>query len=263
MIAALAAAAVGAEAVGVEREPPGGVARTFARGWGHARDWRHARGWGHAEGWACRGSGLEALLDAALILCADHELNTSTLAARCAASTRASPYGVVMAGMATLQGPRHGGAAGRVEAMMAEASSGADPTEVVAARLRRGEGIPGFGHPLYPEGDPRATTLLDLLAEEKAGLGEAAASRLALSEDLAEEVERLTDRRPNIDFALATLTAMMGFPSGSALALFAVGRTVGWIAHAIEQYGLEELIRPRARYVGPRPDADSPPEGAP
>ncbi|HET9949256.1 MAG TPA: citrate synthase family protein [Longimicrobiales bacterium] len=202
-----------------------------------------------AAAWAPGVAGAERLLEAAAILCADHELNTSTLAARCAASTWASPYGVVAAGLATLHGTRHGGASGRARAMLVEAGGLPDPAGVVRARLGRGEDVPGFGHPLYPDGDPRASSLLGWLREAREGRSPA----LDVADAVAREAERVLGLRPNVDFALAALAHALALPQGAELALFALGRTTGWIAHALEQYPRAQ-IRPRARYAGPPPE---------
>ncbi|MCC6617095.1 MAG: MerR family transcriptional regulator [Anaerolineae bacterium] len=185
------------------------------------------------------------LLNAALILCADHELNASAFAARIVASTGATPYAVVQGGLAALSGFRHGGMTLRVAALMREVD-GVDSVEAaLRARMQRGEGLPGFGHRLYPEDDPRAAALLTMLREAIPD-----ASALATADRLAGVVRALTGHAPNIDFALATLAHTLKLPGDAPLALFALGRSAGWIAHAIEQYSLQKLIRPRARYVG-------------
>jgi citrate synthase len=186
------------------------------------------------------------LLRRCLVLLADHELNASTFVARCVASTAATPYAVVSAALAALSGRRHGGASARAEALLHEIAERGDPMTVIAARLARDEGIPGLGHPLYPEGDPRANALL---AAAMTGLPSARSE----IEGAVAAARRLTGQHPNIDFALATVTTALGLPLGAALSVFVVGRSVGWIAHAIEQYETGVLIRPRARYTGPRP----------
>src|SRR5262245_5628648 len=112
--------------------------------------------------WAPRKTAVGDVIRTALVLCADHELNVSAFTARCAASAGASPYDVVSAAMATLKGYKHGGAGERVMALLAESDSPQRARTLVAERLRRGQGLPGFGHPLYPAGDPRATLLLRL-----------------------------------------------------------------------------------------------------
>jgi len=203
------------------------------------------------EAWRPERAALRAALDAALVLCADHELNVSAFTARCVASAGASPYDVVAAGLAALKGGRHGGLTARVEALFDETQRPRRAQEVVAARLRRGEALPGFGHRLYPEGDPRAALLLEL-AEQAAPRARAVETARALAGAAA----ACSGERPTLDLGLVTLRRALELPEGSALALFALGRSIGWIAHAIEQYAEGELIRPRARYVGP------PPEGA-
>jgi citrate synthase len=180
-----------------------------------------------------------------LVLLADHELNASTFVARCVASTGATPYAVVAAALAALSGRRHGGATAQAEALFHELDDG-DPLAVFAARIARNETLPGLGHPLYPNGDPRAPAILDAVA---ASLPEA----WMRIEAIVAAARGLVRQHPNVDFALAAATSALRLPRGAALGLFVVGRTVGWIAHAIEQYETGMLIRPRARYTGPRP----------
>jgi citrate synthase len=118
----------------------------------------------------------------------------------------------------------------------------------VAARLRRGERLDGFGHPLYAAGDPRAAILIGSLRERYAQSAEV--RFLAKFEAAAAAIIR---EKPNLDFALAAVARVLGLPPGSPLMLFAIGRTIGWIGHAIEQYATDHLIRPRAKYVGVPP----------
>jgi citrate synthase len=184
---------------------------------------------------------------AALVLCADHELNVSAFTARCAASAGASPYDVVSAAIATLRGYKHGGAGERVLAMLAASETPRHARAQVAARLRRGEQVPGFGHPLYPNGDPRAALLIRL-AEST---GHEAACRAM--RNLRKAGTALLNDLPNLDFGLAAITRACGLPDQAPVLLFALGRTIGWIAHAIEEYASGHLIRPRARYTGPMP----------
>lgn len=200
--------------------------------------------------WAHNSGGAASAIRAALVLCADHELNVSAFAARCAASALASPYDVVSAALATLKGTRHGGASGSVCALFAEAEAGR-PRTVLAKRLRRGERIPGFGHPLYPAGDPRAALLLRLA--EASGNSKEWRFVRALSQSASELVQDL----PNLDFALVALQRTYGLPEHAPLILFALGRSVGWLAHALEQYASGDLIRPRARYTGPVPEPEN------
>ena len=187
------------------------------------------------------------LIRAALVLSADHEFNASTFAARVVASTGANLHGSTIAGLAAINGPRHGGLTRRVSALLDELKEAADLEEVLRKRVKDGLDLPGFGHALYPDGDIRATTLFSMLHHITPD-----APELAFAERVAAAGERLIDRRPNVDFATVTLERVLGLPRDSALAMFLLGRTVGWIAHAIEQSD-GSLIRPRARYTGPRP----------
>ncbi len=227
-----------AGAVSGEAAPDGTLAEVLGRAWAPAR----------AE--AAR------LLDAAMILCADHELNVAAFTARCAASAGATPYGVVIAGLSSLGGARQsGGEVERVEALFDEAAR-TGPREALASRLRRGEGIPGFGHPLYPDGDPRGAALLELLREIAPDSPD-----VALAERVARSAAELLDEHPVVDFGLVAMARALGLPSRGAHAVFAIGRSVGFIGHALEQYAVGRVVRPRARYVGP-PPSDSPGDGA-
>jgi citrate synthase len=193
-----------------------------------------------AQAWHADVAAADALRRA-LVLCADHELNASTFAVRVAASTGASLPACLLAGLATLSGPLHGGVTDRLRAMLAQPGMRRDPARSVAARLARGEEIPGFGQRLYPKGDPRAAALF----------GAVPAGRTWRR--LVGSVEEQTGRKPNIDAALVMLEDVLHLPVGSAFALFAVGRTAGWIAHAMEQRQDGRLIRPRAVYAGLEP----------
>jgi citrate synthase len=185
------------------------------------------------------------LLSAALILCADHELNVSSFTARCVASAGSPPYAVVSGGLAALQGGKHGGMSASVEALFQEAGTPQQARCTIAQRIRRGEPVPGFGHPLYPEGDPRGRLLLELVG---AAYSQSAGAALAMA--LTDAAKSASLEPPNIDFALATLCSALELPSGSAIMLFALGRTIGWLGHAMEQYQADQLIRPRAHYTG-------------
>jgi citrate synthase len=185
------------------------------------------------------------LLRAALVLCADHELNVSSFTARCVASAGSSPYGVVIAGLAALEGPRHGGSSARAEAMLGVLRRERRLGSALTARLQRGEGIDGFGHPLYRDGDPRATAMLDWLRAAYPASAEQTFVRA-----VAQAAVAATGERPNLDFALAATARVLKLPAGAPLTLFAIGRTIGWVGQALEQYATGQLIRPRAKYVG-------------
>jgi citrate synthase len=204
---------------------------------------------------ACVALGLEPAehgrwMDQALVLAADHELNVSTFAARVAASAGADLYACLGAAMLTFTGGRHGGMCDRVEALVGEIGDASRVEEVVAGRLKRGELLPGFGHRLYPAGDPRTPPLLE------------AARAVALRTDgrplevllrLVEVMDELGQPAPTVDLGFVALALAWELEPGCATALFALGRVTGWIAHILEQRGSDALLRPRARYVGPRP----------
>lgn len=190
------------------------------------------------------------LIRAALVLSGDHEFNASAFAARVVASTGTNLYGSTMAGLAAISGPRHGGLTRRVAALFGDVKEVEDLDAELARRLGEEASLPGFGHPLYPDGDVRAAMLLALMREIVP-----ASPELAFAEHVATTAERLAGQKPNVDFATVTLERVLGLPKDSALALFLLGRTVGWIAHALEQAQHGGLIRPRARYTGPRPAA--------
>ncbi|MBB3944294.1 citrate synthase [Rhizobium skierniewicense] len=193
-----------------------------------------------ANTWGLDGIGSD-ILRRALVLLADHELNASTFATRVVASTGASLGACLDAGLAALSGPLHGGMTSLVEILFDEMEAGADARLVLEKRLRRGDRLPGFEHPLYPNGDPRAAALLSLLPQNE------------MRQSLIHAVEETTGKRPTIDVALVAVRRQLDLPMGAALALFAIGRTVGWIAHALEQFQQTRLIRPRALYDGPKP----------
>jgi citrate synthase len=184
-----------------------------------------------------------AAIDRMLVLMADHELNVSTFAARVAASAHADPYAAVQAGLAALSGPRHGAASDRAEALLAEVEAAGDAARVVSERARRGEWVPGFGHPYYTGGDPRARLVLDT-ARALPGRSRTAAAGFAVVRAMAAAGRP----PPNIDMAAVVLRGALGMPRGAAAGLFAVGRCAGWIAHVLEQYTADFLLRPRARY---------------
>ena len=186
-------------------------------------------------------------IEAALILCADHELNVSAFTARCIASAGSTLYQVILGGLAALQGVKHGGHTLRVQAMLEEISGNVEPR--LTSLVRRGEELPGFWQPLYPDGDPRGEKLLDL-AKEFAENHEILIEALEASEFVTKNFQRY----PNLDYGLVTLARAMNFPAEAPIILFAIGRTAGWIAHALEQYASDQLIRPRARYAGQMPE---------
>ena len=207
--------------------------------------------------WACLSPmdpdpALLAVLDAALVLVADHELAASTMAARVAASVRADPYAVVSAGLAAASGSLHGGASLAVEALLAEIDRPGLAGQVLGERLRRGERLRGFGHPLYPDGDPRAAHLLARLRQAAGG-----SPRMAAVDALLAATRRRGLPPPNVDLVLAALGHVAGMTRGAGEAIFAVARVAGWLAHALEEYDRATPIRLRAVYTGPPPARSS------
>lgn len=197
-----------------------------------------------ADAWAPGKREAADLLRRALVLIADHELNASTFAARVAISTGTSIYDALSAALTTLKGPRHGGASTRAVRFIARIAASDAETEIREMRSM-GERIPGFGHMLYRMADPRATALLKALT--------AAGADRKLTEGAVAAAWSVAGVDPNIDFAHGVLSHHLGLPPLAELALFAIGRTAGWTAHAMEQRATGQLIRPRARYVGPAP----------
>src|SRR5690606_33647865 len=184
------------------------------------------------------------LLRAALILCADHELNVSTFTARCVASARTSPYGVVIAGLAALEGTKHGGTTARIESLWDSLARSRNLEHALAERLRRGEPIDGFGHPLYPAGDPRAHLLLEMMPRTRSA---------AFAANLAAAGRAILGETPTLDFALVALARTLRHADATAAHLSATARATGWTAPAIEQYAPATIIRPQARYGGRTP----------
>jgi citrate synthase len=190
-----------------------------------------------AGAWGCDAAGAD-LIRRALVLLADHELNASTFAARVAASTGASLAAAVLAGLAALSGPLHGAMGARVQAFVDEAGRVGAET-AVRARLAQGALIPGFGHQLYPSGDPRARALIEAFGPPPA------------FEAVRRAAEDQTGAIANVDYALTALTTALNLPQDAAFLMFAIARCAGWLAHGLEQIETGGLIRPRARYIGP------------
>lgn len=185
-------------------------------------------------------SPLVTALNAALVLVADHELVPSTLSARMAASVRADPYAVVSAALATLTGERHG----RTNRFAYELLRSAK-TMGPAAALEHSQQIygryPGFGHYFFREGDPRASLLIELVRKAMPR-----SSVIRLVDSVVSTARRRTRLQPNMDLALATLTLATRMAPYAGEAILIVGRTAGWLAHALEEYN-EQPVRFRSR----------------
>ena len=178
-------------------------------------------------------------IETTLIVLADHELNASSFAARVAASTDADPYACFAAALATLSGRRHGSAA---EAIARFADELGSPERAIRAARAFREAPAGFGHPLYPAGDPRAAPLLDLA---RGSANKRARTLVALADAAAKR-----ELHPSVDVGLAALVAALGLAPAAGSGLFAVARSAGWLAHVLEQRTQSYVLRPRARYVG-------------
>lgn len=184
-------------------------------------------------------------INQALVLCADHELSSSTFAARVAASTGAELRACVLAAIAAHSGATLGGACDLAEDLLRGAKTSDDVTRRLEAAEQAGARVPGFNLPVYPKGDPRARHLLRL-AESLAPQS----PRALLIGAFIDQAERRLHLRPSIEVGLVALTAALNMPERSASALWTLGRTVGWIAHVLEQRLAGFVLRPRAKYVG-------------
>lgn len=184
-------------------------------------------------------------LDTTLTVMADHELAASTLAVRVAASFRANPYAAVIAGLGAMAGTWHGAASRRVEDVLTALADERAADRAVGTLLHEPHLVPGFGHPLYPDGDPRVPVLLRVAAS---GWPVPEADRLA----------RIAREQgvppPNADFALAVVARAFRLTPGAGETLFTIGRLAGWLAHAFEEYAQATTFRQRAVYTGPRPE---------
>ncbi|MEU5418220.1 citrate synthase family protein [Streptomyces sp. NPDC001407] len=189
------------------------------------------------------------VLETALVLLIDHDLAASTLAVRVAASARSHPYAVVSAGLGVLEGPLHGAASGLAHRMLTEVLERGSAAAVVADHLRDGRRVPGLGHRLYPGADPRAAALFTRLEAVPA-----AGAALAAAREVEATTARHVPLHANVDLALAVLSVSSGMPPEAGETVFAVARTAGWIAHALEEYAERPMrLRPTGHYCGPRP----------
>ena len=181
-------------------------------------------------------------VETTLIVCAEHELNASTFAARVAASTGANLYACVGAALATFSGARHGGAARLVRRTLRDAAVDGARTTLLE-RIAGSENVAGFGQRLYPEGDPRFSLLWQAASAVRV-------DALRPLQELAEAASELGMPSPNLDFGLAAVIVACQLDPAHASVIFALGRTAGWLAHAREQREQGFMLRPRARYVG-------------
>lgn len=181
-------------------------------------------------------------LNGALVLLADHELAASTLVARVAASARADPYAVVLAGMGPLAGPLHGGASMRAVALL-EVARNRGPEAALTQSFETLRYLPGFGHRVHVDGDPRAKVLLNLVRQAYPGH-----PTLDIADRLVATVRRRAQLEPNTDLVLAVFALAAGMPADAGETIFTIARSAGWIAHALEEFS-EAPQRFRARAV--------------
>lgn len=190
------------------------------------------------------------VLDVALILQADHELNASTFTARVVAGTLADMYSAVTAALGALSGPLHGGANTAIMKILLEIDSIDRVEGYVKDALAKKKKIMGFGHAVYKTEDPRATHLRRLSQEMGRRKGDT--KWYDVTAKLEEVMKREKGLLPNVDAYSASTYYMMGIPLDLYTPIFAISRISGWTAHILEQYADNKLIRPRAEYVGPR-----------
>ena len=202
------------------------------------------------RGWQPNDESSVRLFDLAFIICADHQLKLATFAARVVAALGTTPYSVVNTGITALAGPHQGGYTEACEVFLDEVKTPDNAIAVICSRMRRSESfpVPGFHNPLYPEGDPRARLLLNALYDEYPD-----SPAIILARSIQDTVFRLRGERPKVEFALAIFRRHFGLPPNSTLGIFALGRIIGWIGHAIQQYRSKQTIQPRIRYTGPAP----------
>lgn len=184
-------------------------------------------------------------INCCLVLCADHELNASALAARVAASCDASLYSCLLSALGTFSGGLHGSASRRAEEIVTNSMQYKSTQAWLKDYLRNHPSIPGFGTELYEGGDPRARYLIEVASSISPKN-----KHLQRLLELVEAVREQLSEEPNLDVGLAAISYALALPAGSGSSIFAISRTAGWIAHAIEQRTYGAIIRPRAKYIG-------------
>ena len=195
----------------------------------------------------------ESAFNKALVLHADHELNASTFASRVTVATLSDIYSGITSAIGALKGPLHGGANEQVMAMLEEIGEPDQAEPYIMNKLANKEKIMGFGHRVYKNGDPRAKHLQEMSRQLTQLTGQTKWYEMSIKID--EVVRREKGLLPNVDFYSATVYHSLGIPRDLFTPIFAVARTSGWVAHILEQYDNNRLIRPRAEYVGPEKQA--------
>jgi citrate synthase len=185
----------------------------------------------------------------ALVLHADHELNASTFTARVCVATLSDVYSGVTAAIGALKGPLHGGANEQVMKMLTEVGSVENAEAYILDKLEKKEKIMGFGHRVYRQGDPRAKHLKEMSKKLTELRGES--KYYEMSAKIEEVFTANKGLPPNVDFYSASVYHSLGIDHDLFTPIFAVSRVSGWLAHILEQYSNNRLIRPRADYIGP------------
>lgn len=210
---------------------------------GHAENFLYMLKGRAPEDWQARA------LDLCLVLHADHGLNASTFAARVTTSARADMYAALTSAVGTLKGTIHGGANQKVMEMLLEIDEKGSAEQYIGDAIRKGRKIPGFGHRIYKVEDPRVKYLRDLSRDACKRTGNE--RFFDLSAELEDVMRREKGLFANMDFYSATIYYALGFPVDTFTTVFACSRMAGWVAHIIEQFELDSLIRPMGDYVGP------------
>lgn len=193
---------------------------------------------------------LARMFSTVMILHADHEFNASTFTARVVASTFADYYSCLTAAVCALKGPLHGGANERVFEMLLEIKEqGLDPREFVEDQVKQKRKIMGFGHRIYKNGDPRAAILKQIAGKLAAETGNS--EYFEIQRQLADYMLQRFNLHPNVDYYTSLIYHCLGLDKEVFTMLFAACRTVGWLAHVMEQRNENCLIRPNSEYVGP------------
>ena len=192
------------------------------------------------------------IIDLDLVLHAEHGANASTFAARVAAGTAADIGSAIVAAIATLKGPLHGGAAEAVQKTVEEIG---DPERAIAYikdKIEAGEKVMGFGHRVYKSEDPRGSELRGVARDLGEKLGNGSWFAILQQIETAMEPYRAKGIYPNVDFYAGAVYSLLGIPEEQFVPMFAVGRMPGWVAHVLEQYNDTVLIRPLLEDTGPR-----------
>lgn len=192
------------------------------------------------------------IIDLDFVLHAEHSSNASTFAARVAAGTAADLGSAIVAAIATLKGPLHGGAAEAVQKTVEEIGDPQRAIDYIKEKIEAGEKVMGFGHRVYKAEDPRAHELRDVARDLGHKMGNDRWFQILQEVEKAMEPYRPKGIYPNVDFYAGAVYSLLGIPDEQFIPMFAVGRMPGWVAHVLEQYADNVLIRPLLEYTGPR-----------